>query len=231
MPVMEAAAVIFDVDGPLLDLTVAEEEAFFRPFEKRYGLTGLSTDWDSYRIRNDVEIYREILEGYLGRVPTDEELTSLAENYFQGLRDGYDKSDLDVVAIDGALTLLERLGNIDGLALGTATANFGEAARQRLKLAGMWPYVSLYPGAADGGGSKSDILARVIAELGLRRDRIVFLGDNLNDLEAGQSNGVHFIGFHVDQARRDRLSDAGAKVVAGDHETTWVFLQDFLGLA
>jgi FMN phosphatase YigB (HAD superfamily) len=35
---MVDAAVIFDVDGVLLELTSAEEDAFFLPFEQRYGL-------------------------------------------------------------------------------------------------------------------------------------------------------------------------------------------------
>ena len=55
-------AVIFDVDGVLLDLTTAEEDAFFLAFERLHGLTGLSRDWDSYRVRNDEHIIAEILE-------------------------------------------------------------------------------------------------------------------------------------------------------------------------
>ena len=57
-------AVIFDVDGVLLDLTPGEEDAFFVPFERRYGLTGLSRDWDSYRVRNDEAIVAEILASH-----------------------------------------------------------------------------------------------------------------------------------------------------------------------
>ena len=45
---MADAAVIFDVDGVLLELTSAEEDAFFVPFENRYGLKNLSRDWNSY---------------------------------------------------------------------------------------------------------------------------------------------------------------------------------------
>ena len=55
-------AVIFDVDGVLLDLTAPEEGAFFRAFERLHGITGLSPDWDSYRVRNDEHIIAEILE-------------------------------------------------------------------------------------------------------------------------------------------------------------------------
>ena len=55
-------AVIFDVDGVLLDLTAAEEDVFFRAFEQRYGRTGLSRCWDSYQVRNDEHIIAEILD-------------------------------------------------------------------------------------------------------------------------------------------------------------------------
>ena len=39
------------------------------------------------------------------------------------------------------------------------------------------------------------MLARVVADVELPRERIVYLGDNLNDLDAAESNEVHFIGF------------------------------------
>ena len=58
---MADAAVIFDVDGVLLELTRAEEDAFFVPFEKRYGLKDISRDWNSYAVRNDENIISEIL--------------------------------------------------------------------------------------------------------------------------------------------------------------------------
>ena len=57
------SAVIFDVDGVLLDLTRAGGRRLLpAPSNGRYGLTGLSRDWDSYRIRNDEHIIAEILE-------------------------------------------------------------------------------------------------------------------------------------------------------------------------
>ncbi len=61
---MADVAVIFDVDGVLLELTSAEEDAFFVPFENRYGLKNLSRDWNSYAIRNDENIIAEILASH-----------------------------------------------------------------------------------------------------------------------------------------------------------------------
>lgn len=62
---MADAAVIFDVDGVLLELKSVEEDAFFVPFEIRYGLKNLSRDRNSYAIRNDENTIAEILASHL----------------------------------------------------------------------------------------------------------------------------------------------------------------------
>ena len=224
------AAVIFDVDGPLLHLTPPEEDAFFHAFNALHGLTGLSNDWDSYRIRNDREIILEILENHLGRQAHDDEYHAILEEYRNHLEAGFATGRLKVSAIPGARDLLSRLDSLGGIALGTATANVRHAAQVRLAEAGMWDFVKHHPGAADEGGAKRDVLARVIEGLGLPVDRIVFLGDNLNDLDAGQHNGVHFIGFHVDNARRQRLADHDAAITCGDHTETYRIICDLLDL-
>lgn len=224
------SAVIFDVDGPLLDLTPAEEDAFFAPFRDLHGLEGLSRDWDSYAVRNDLEICREILAGHFGRPPDDGEMQALSRGYFRALTDALNTGAAEVSEIAGARGLVQTLHGMGGIALGTATANFREAARIRLDRVGLWSYLRRYPGAADEGGAKREVLARVVAELGLPKDRIVFLGDNLNDLDAGLACGVHFIGFHVEEPRRARLAKAGAKATAGDHGTSLALIRGLLGL-
>ena len=230
MPDKPHSAVIFDIDGPLLHLTPPEEGAFFAPFELLHGLTGLSNDWDSYNVRNDEDIIIEILEEHFGRPPQAEEVSALTAKYAEVLEQGYVDGTLKVSAVPGAKDLLRALHEAGGIALGTATANVLHAAQTRLTEADMWEYVKHHPGAADGGGAKRDVLARVIEPLDIPRDRIVFLGDNLNDLDAGQANGVHFIGFHVAEHRQQRLLDNGAEVAFGDHKQTHSHIVDLLGL-
>lgn len=225
------AAVIFDVDGPLLHLSEAEEDAFFVPFERLHGLTGLSRDWDSYRVRNDEDIMAEILETHLGRMPARSDLERVFDLYGEVLAEGFASGRLRAQPVPGAGALLDRLAAIPGLALGMATANLRRAAEIRLKAAGLWERLRQHPGAADGGGAKREVLARVIAGLGLPPRHIVFVGDNLNDLEAAQANGTHFVGFHWEEARRDRLARHGARYLSGDHEDTFRFIASFLGLA
>lgn len=224
------SAVIFDVDGPLLDLGPAEEDAFFIPFRTLHGLDGLSRDWDSYRVRNDLEICREILDEHFDRPTKATEIAALSACYLDVLTGMLASGEAEVSPIPGARILLDRLHKSGGIALGTATANLRDAARIRLERADMWSYVRNFPGAAENGGPKRDVLASVISDLGLPKDRIVFLGDNLNDLDAGLSCGVHFIGFHVEEHRRQRLSNAGARHVAGDHETSFGLIREFLEL-
>jgi len=227
---MPDRAVIFDIDGPLLDLTAAEEALFFAPMRQRYGNVTATTDWNSYRIRNDVEIYREALENHLKRPPSALEIQQICEGYISGMRKGHDDGTLDVVSVPGAQRLLQRLSAIKNLALGVATANLTAAAELRLRKVDMWDAISAHVGAAEAGGPKSSILASVLRNLRLPPEHIVFLGDNLNDLRAAEVNGVHFIGFDVTAKKRNALANAGAKVVCGDHETSWSHIKEMLSL-
>lgn len=218
-------AVIFDVDGVLLDLTPAEEDAFFLPFERRYGLTGLSRDWDSYAIRNDVNIVEEILAANnLAASERDAVLGSYLEILGGGIRHG----SLSPVIIPGARLLLDSLA--PRAALGIATANMLAAARLRLESAGLWNAIARHPFGADGGGHKREIVARAVAATGLPKHRIVYVGDNRNDVDAGLANGVHCIGFSLDPARRPILAAAGAKLTSANHAQTLDIIRKILAV-
>src|SRR5262245_657517 len=224
---MADAAIIFDVDGVLLDLTPAEEDAFFYPFARIHGLQGLSRDWDSYRIRNDEDIISEILARHFGRTPSQDELRTIIRAYLDHLAEAIDSKRLMPSPIDGALELL---GRSSGRArLGIATANLLEAAHLRLAAVSLWEPVQAHAFGANGGGAKRDILGRAVAGTGLPGERIVFIGDNLNDVEAGLAHGVHFIGFSRDGAKSRRLADAGAKRVCNHHRDTLKHIEDALG--
>ena len=215
-------AVIFDVDGVLLDLTAPEESAFFLAFERLHGITGLSSDWDSYRVRNDEHIIAEILERH--GLPASAHQAIVAE-YLAVLSDGLSSQALKAVEIPGARALLNSLTN---LRLGIATANLLSAAKLRLQSAGLWEPVSSLAFGAEGSGHKRETVATAIAATGLPKDRIVYIGDNLNDVDAGLSNGVHFIGFAQDKRRREKLAAAGARHLSGDHGTTLRLVRQLL---
>ena len=220
----QPCAVIFDVDGVLLELTRPEEELFFTALARFVPTEHLSRDWNSYRIRNDADIVAEILDrnGLPVRL-----LPEVLDHYLELLGEALSSAAVTAAAIPGAEALLAEL---DGsAALGIATANFREAARLRLAATGLWQPVANLAFGADGGGHKAAILARVLARLDLPRSRVVYVGDNLNDVAAGKENGVHFVGFSTDATRRQQLDQAGAPFLAQNHGETLGFIRDLLG--
>ena len=60
--------------------------------------------------------------------------------------------------------------------------------------------------------------------------RIVYIGDNLNDLKAAEVNGTHFIGFSTDTNRRRTLARAGAVHVTSTHSDNLALIGSLLGL-
>lgn len=217
---MKDWAIIFDVDGVLLELTRAEEEVFFAPFAKRLDATQISRDWNSYKIRNDEDIMREIMARH--DLPA-EEAPVIKADYLRLLAHELG-GPLKSVPIDGAVSLLSEFAEV--AQLGIATANFRDAARLRLQQADMWEPVSHLAFGADGGGPKSVILAHAIAATGLPKSRIIFIGDNVNDVQAGLSNEACFIGFSTDAARLKTLAEAGAARLCADHgETAFAIAQ------
>jgi len=213
---MADAAVLFDVDGVLLELTVGEEDAFFTPFQQRYGLTGLSRDWNSYQIRNDESIIAEILTRH--NLPARDR-AGVISDYITIMQQRMAEGTVKPVAVQGALELVAKLHG--EISQGIATANLLEAARLRLQHQNLWQFLEAHAFGADGGGHKRDIVARAIMAHNLPKSRTVYVGDNVNDLDAGLSNGVHFIGFSADRARLAELRRAGAIHLSNNHVETY----------
>lgn len=207
-------AIIFDVDGVLLELTRAEEEVFFKALSRFVKTDDLSRDWNSYKIRNDDDIIREILER--NSLPKTLKPQVIA-HYVDLLRD-FIGTTMTSISIPGASDLLEKLRG--RATLGIATANLLAAARLRLTAAKLWDDVAGLAQGADGGGHKSEILARLLARVDIPAARVIFIGDNLNDFAAASANGTHFIAFSTDLVRQELFQRNGASPICSNHVET-----------
>ncbi len=220
---MADCAIIFDVDGVLLELTRAEEELFFQPFASRCNAEKLSRDWNSYAIRNDEEIVAELVQRH---GLADIEKQNIKSEYLELLRAQLASNAISSPLVPAADELV--LEFADRATLGIATANFREAAKLRLSKANLWRHVSDYAFGADGGGHKRDILGRALNTIPTPKSRIVYIGDNLNDVEAGLRHGVNFIGFSVDAERRQILQKVGAQHISANHHQTILIIRSIL---
>ncbi len=215
--------IIFDVDGVLLELTREEEELFFEPFRSRCEADRLSRDWNSYAIRNDEDIIKEVVARH--GLP-EHEAAAIAHEYLSLLEQRLKMRHLISQPIAGAKELIAKFK--PRARLGIATANFRRAAELRLAQAGLWHPLSPLAFGADGGGHKSEILARAIKSAQTAPQRIIFIGDNVNDVIAGRENQVHFIGFSEDPQRRAKLAAAGARTLSATHRETETLLEALL---
>ncbi len=222
---MAEAAVIFDVDGVLLELTSAEEELYFQAFEPHLEASLPSRDWNSYHIRNEENIVEEILE--VNRLPSDLK-QPIIKQYFNLMNRSLKLQELESIPVSGAAHILSQLSQ--QLLLGVATANFLETARMRLEHVKLWEPVAGHAFGANGGGHKSEILARTIASMNLPPNRIVYIGDNLNDQHAARVNGTHFIGFSTSPERREILANAGTIHVSSTHSENATLINQLLKL-
>jgi phosphoglycolate phosphatase-like HAD superfamily hydrolase len=245
---MAEAAIIFDVDGVLLELTRAEEEVFFEALSRFVPTESLSRDWNSYAIRNDDDIIAEILQRndlplsfrddvkqhYIALLqhrlalphPPFGHLLPLEETGEGGQRPDEGTSTISSETIEGASQLLDRFQA--RALLGIATANLLDAAWIRLRAAGLWNPVKALAQGADGGGHKHHILERLLQRLKVPRQRVVYVGDNLNDLEAGKRCGVNFIGFSTDPTRLAKLRANGAEWTSENHTKTAELIEHLL---
>jgi phosphoglycolate phosphatase-like HAD superfamily hydrolase len=223
MPRDYACAVVFDVDGVLLELTRPEEEIFFTAMSRYVPTENLSRDWSSYRIRNDDDIISEILE----RCGLPDTLKpEIITHYISVLNHAVASGAISTLKIPGADALLEEVPTF--ATIGIATANLQQAAKLRLQAAGIWNHVSAHAFGADGGGHKHAILARALKSIDAPKSRTIYIGDNVNDVVAGRENGVHFIGFSTDAERRQQLTDAGATFLAQNHRETLGHIRQIL---
>lgn len=235
MSAAPAYAVIFDIDGVLLHLTRQEEWLFFDAFRVVHSVAEqhMNPDWNSYRVRNDVEIAGELLERHFGRMAEPHEVDAVFEHYTGTIETGLAQGTLHVKAIDGAKGLLDRLTGRGDLHLGLATANIQGAADTRLHNAGLSGYYAV-AGYAEARGPKINILAHAIAQLedkgGIPAERIVYLGDQLGDLAAARENDVHFVGMSPSPEQRQVLRDNGAATVSEGHHETEALILGLLGL-
>ncbi|MCP5080362.1 MAG: HAD family hydrolase [Alphaproteobacteria bacterium] len=230
----QACAVIFDVDGVILHLTPPEEAAFFQALESVFGIDDASPDWDSYRARNDVEIVEELIETRLGRPAVPDDLIAFTDKYIYLVDVAIRTGEIEVLEVAGIRNVLMALTQVDNLIMGLATANLMGMAKMRLRHVGLNDFFKI-GGFAEARGPKRQILQTTIAGLQdekgrpLPKERIVFLGDNVGDVDAGLANGCGLIAFSEEESKHQKLKDAGATLVIGNHSETVPMIEHLLG--
>ena len=231
-----ACAVIFDVDGVILHLTPPEEAAFFQALEVVFGIKDASPDWDGYRVRNDVEIVEELIETRLNRAASPDDIIAFTDKYISLVDVAIRTGEIEVLEIAGIRDVLMALTQVENLVMGLATANLMSMAKMRLRHVGLNDFFKI-GGFAEARGPKRQILQTTIAALQdekgrpIPKERVVFLGDNVGDVDAGLANGCGLIAFSEDESKHQKLKKAGATHIISSHSETVPMIERLLGRA
>ena len=212
---MNTRAVLFDIDGTLLDTGGASDRAWRRAFKE---LQGVDVDIPAVTGKGvpDPEVGSQVFKHAIGRDPTDEEAEALMRRRLDHLPEEVESSPGYLVQ-EGVVELLERL-NDEGVILGLTTGNVEEAARIKLARANLNRYFSF-------GGYGSDSPDRIeLTRKALERAALVSgdtlvpancfsCGDTPRDVEAGHGAGIRVVGVATGEYTVEQLLEAGADAV------------------
>jgi HAD superfamily hydrolase (TIGR01509 family) len=199
-----APAVLFDIDGTLVDSNYLHVYAWLRAFHK----AGLPVE--GWRIHRSIGMDGSTLVDKLSNGADDDvqkRLKDLHTRYYEA------SGDL-LTTLPGAQQLLKRVAG-HGLQVVLATsAPDNELAMLRATLA-CDDLVSAITSSADVEEAKPrpDIVEVAMEKAGVTQHDAVFVGDTVWDVEASARAGVPCIGVLSGGVSRDELEDAGAAAV------------------
>jgi len=186
-------AVIFDIDGTLVESSGFEDDLCVAAVRDVLGDVCIRKAWNTYRHVTDTGILRQIMEE--DRIRGEDRIwevrSRFGERVSQYFRDG---GNCDPTI--GAIDLIVELRAAPGFAVGFATGGWGHTAHMKLEHAGFNPDQSVLA-SSDDGHERTVIMRKCLDALNAKGNsfqRNVYVGDAEWDVQATRELGWHFIG-------------------------------------
>lgn len=201
------AAILFDIDGTLIDSTYHHAIAWFRAF-RAHDLTV-----PVYELHRSIGMGGDKLVAHVAGDHVEKE-------YGDALRDGWEEQYADLVdevpALPGAADLVRSLHE-DGYLIGLPSSGKQRFSDVAVDVVGIEDQVDAMTSSEDAEESKPDpdILSLTLSKLdGV--ERAVLVGDTPYDVESAARIGLKCIGVLTGGFSRAELADAGAALVVAD---------------
>lgn len=213
-------AVLFDIDGTLIDSGGASDRAWHRAFFELHGV-----DVEISKVTGkgvpDPAVGRQAFEAVIGREPSEEEMAKLMALRLKYLPEEVDSSD-GYRTMPAVEETLERLID-DGYLLGVTTGNVEGAAHIKLSRANLNRFFS-FGGYGSDSPDRTELTKRALERGGvvfgkeLDRSRCFSIGDTPRDVEAGHGAGIRVTGVATGKFSVGELQAAGAEAAIESFE-------------
>jgi len=211
-------AILFDIDGTLIESGGSSDRAWHRAFEELHGVDVQISKVTGKGVP-DPAVGRQAFEAVIGREPEEREMAVLMAKRLEYLPEEVDSSE-GYKVMPGTEELLEQLID-DGFLLGLTTGNVEGAAHIKLSRADLNRFFS-FGGYGSDSDDRTELTKRAIERgsvvLGseIDRARCFSVGDTPRDIEAGHGAGIRVIGVATGKFSQDELREGGADATITD---------------
>ena len=188
-------AIIFDLDGTLLQSMAVDCEIFNRSIEAVLGPVRFRDAYNDYENVTDRGIVEELMIDN-GRSPNPEIVDSVRSEFVSELSNHIENSG-PFAEIQGASEFLYRLSIEADTRMAVATGCWRESALLKLRSSGIELYDAPIA-TCDDSPSRTEIMRAALARIGGSINSVTFFGDAEWDLEACQALEWNFVAVGPD---------------------------------
>ena len=201
---MAAPAVLFDLDGTLVDSIELIVSAAMNAFASRPGPSP-----SEEQIRNTIG--RPLPTTFGPWLVDDNDLPFLISKYREYQLEHHDRLTNAYEGIVDAVVALDAAG----CRMGIVTSKVGFMAQRALDHTGLARYMRCLIASDSTTRHKPlpDPVLMALDQLGSAPDESIFVGDSPYDIQAGRAAGVHAVGVAWGAFTAETLRDAGAEVI------------------
>jgi phosphoglycolate phosphatase len=211
--VADARAVLFDIDGTLIESGGASDRAWHRAFLELHGVDVKISEVTGKGVP-DPAVGRQAFKSALGREPSEKEADDLMRRRLEHLWDEVQGSPGYRVQ-DGVEELLLSL-IADGILLGLTTGNVEEAARIKLARGNLNRFFP-FGGFGSDSSDRTELTSIAVERASRYAPQTIDVsdcfscGDTPRDVVAGHGAGIRVVGVATGEYTVEELKAAGAE--------------------